>query len=80
MRNSTFKPLTMVYRTTLYKTNVDAAIKSGYFPTKRSFAVMLSQVSKTQPVEWDNRGLSGAFAWGQTAVRWSVWDAVNHCR
>lgn len=77
---SSFKPLVMVYRTPLYKNNVDAALKSGYFKSRRSFANMLSLVSRSQIVEWENKSLSGAFAWGLTIVPWTVWDAVVHCK
>lgn len=77
--NSTFKPTLFVYRTKLYRSTVDAALKSGWFKGKRSYANMLSQVSKFQQVDWNVGNLSSSFAWALTPVPVKVWEDVNSC-
>ena len=75
--NSTYLQHIRVYRTPLYKATVQAALKTRWFKSKRSYAVMLSIVSKSQPVDWNKTATGQAFAWSLTIVPMPIWADVD---
>jgi len=75
--NSTYRNQIRVYGTPLYKATVNAALKTRWFRSKRSYAVMLSIVSKSQPVDWNKTATGQAFAWGLTIVPIRTWSDVD---
>lgn len=72
--------LIFIYGSPLYRANVDAAMKSGFFKGKKQFANLLRITAQNTKVDWFETQLASAFSWQSTPVRWNVWDKINSLR